>query len=93
MGEAMNCPAGKVYTYALWERGFGAGTVTSEATRLRKARYKRSAKGKATARAARVRYRQSEKGKAANARYGPSEKGRAARKRYRVRRKERSASG
>jgi len=52
--------------------------VTSEAERLRKARYRRSAKGKATARAAQARYRRSAKGKATA-------------KRKRARRKERSA--
>ena len=52
--------------------------VTSEATRLRKARYRRSAKGKAAA----SRYRHSAKGKAAQARYGLSEKGKATTARY-----------
>jgi hypothetical protein len=52
--------------------------VTSEADRLRKARYRRSAKGKAAANAATSRYRRSAKGKAANARYKQSEKGKAA---------------
>jgi hypothetical protein len=72
-------PAGTM----LWSRA-----VTSEAERLRQARYKRSAKGKATE----ARYRQSEKGKAANSRYWRSEKGKAAAKRKRARRKERSAA-
>jgi hypothetical protein len=61
--------------------------MTSEAARLRKARYRRSAKGKAAA----SRYKRSAKGKAAQARYGLSEKGKAAAKRYRARHKERSA--
>jgi hypothetical protein len=61
--------------------------VTSEATRLRRARYMRSAKGKAAA----SRYRRSAKGKAANARYRRSEKGRATEAKARARRKERSA--
>ena len=65
--------------------------VTSEAERLRKARYRRSAKGKVAAKAAAIRYKRSAKGKAANARYKRSEKGKAAAKRYRVRCKERSA--
>ena len=75
-----------VYVYKagprLWSR-----TVTSEAARLRKARYRRSAKGKAAA----SRYKRSAKGKAVQARYGRSEKGKAAEKRKRVRRKQRLA--
>jgi len=61
--------------------------VTSEAARLRKARYRRSAKGKAAA----SRYKRSAKGKAVQARYGRSEKGKAAEKCKRVRRKQRLA--
>jgi hypothetical protein len=57
--------------------------VTSEAARLRKARYRRSAKGKAAAKAAASRYKRSAKGKAANARYRRSEKGKAVAMRYR----------
>jgi hypothetical protein len=47
--------------------------------RLRKARYRRSAKGQA----ADARYKHSAKGKAASARYKQSEKGKAAAKLYR----------
>ena len=77
-----------VYVYKagprLWSR-----TVTSEAERLQRARYRRSAKGKATA----SRYKLSAKGKAANARYRQSEKGKATAAKARARHKERSASG
>ena len=74
--------------------------VTSETARLRKARYKRSAKGKAAAsrykrsakgKAAQVRYELSEKGKAATKRYRSSSAGKAANAKARARRKERSA--
>jgi hypothetical protein len=65
--------------------------VTSESERLRKARYRRSAKGKAAAVAAQARYERSAKGKAANARYWRSEKGKATAAKARARRKERSA--
>jgi hypothetical protein len=57
----------------LWSRA-----VISEATRLRKARYRRSAKGRAAGAAAQARYRRSAKGKAATARYRRSEKRKAA---------------
>ena len=56
----------------------------TEASLLRNARYRRSAKG----RAAELRYKRSAKGKVANARYRQSEKGKAAAARYR-----RSAAG
>jgi hypothetical protein len=65
--------------------------VTSEAERLRKARYRRSAKGKVAAKAAAIRYKRSAKGKAANARYKQSEKGKAAQGKARARYKQRSA--
>jgi len=70
---------------------FQSRDVTSEAARLRKARYRRSAKGKAAAKAAAGRYKRSAKGKAANARYRQSEKGKAAAMRYHARHKQRSA--
>jgi hypothetical protein len=51
----------------------------TDASRLRKARYRRSAKGQAT----RLRYQRSAEGKAAKARYKQSEKGKAAAACYR----------
>jgi hypothetical protein len=86
-GNASRCAAGiseDAFSRALFDTG---RDMTSEAVRLRKARYRRSAKGKAAA----GRYKRSAKGKAANARYRQSEKGKAANAKARARYKERSA--